>query len=129
MQAGAIKYKLHHITLYLPAEPFGYNWTPVRYSPGFSGISGASTWIIFQRRCRRYGLQVKCNFPFDWTVATLWHPSVYFTHFPVISSGKNQLKSHQNTSENLKSYDSVSEDEKEYVGRVFLMAEQDKKCA
>lgn len=31
VQEGAIKYKLYHITLYLPTEPFGYNYTPVRY--------------------------------------------------------------------------------------------------
>lgn len=30
VQKGAIKYKLYHITLYLPTEPFGYNSTPVR---------------------------------------------------------------------------------------------------
>lgn len=30
VQEGAIKYKLYHITLYLPTEPFGYNYTPVR---------------------------------------------------------------------------------------------------
>lgn len=29
VQEGAIKYKLYHITLYLPTEPFGYNYTPV----------------------------------------------------------------------------------------------------
>lgn len=32
VQEGAIKYKLYHITLYLPTEPFGYNYTPVRYT-------------------------------------------------------------------------------------------------
>lgn len=32
VQKGAIKYKLYHITLYLPTEPFGYNYTPVRYT-------------------------------------------------------------------------------------------------
>lgn len=32
VQEGAIKYKLYHITLYLPTEPFGYNYTPVRYA-------------------------------------------------------------------------------------------------
>lgn len=31
VQRGAIKYKLYHITLYLPTEPFGYNYTPVCY--------------------------------------------------------------------------------------------------
>ena len=37
VQEGAIKYKLYHITLYLPTEPFGYNCTPVCYiaSPVF----------------------------------------------------------------------------------------------
>lgn len=32
VQEGAIKYKLYHITLYLPTEPFGYNYTPVCYT-------------------------------------------------------------------------------------------------
>lgn len=32
VQEGVIKYKLYHITLYLPTEPFGYNYTPVRYA-------------------------------------------------------------------------------------------------
>lgn len=32
VQEGTIKYKLYHITLYLPAEPFGYNCTPACYT-------------------------------------------------------------------------------------------------
>lgn len=32
VQKGAVKYKLYHITLYLPNEPFGYNYTSVRYT-------------------------------------------------------------------------------------------------
>lgn len=32
VQEGAIKYKLYHITLYLPSEPFGYYYTSVRYT-------------------------------------------------------------------------------------------------
>lgn len=67
-QEGAIKYKLSHITLYLPTEPFGYNCTPVRYT----------ALCYFYRvhmnytggRWRVYGLQVNCNFPTDRTLAT-----------------------------------------------------------
>ena len=99
VQAGAIKYKLYHITLYLPTEPFGYNYTPVRYSSSFSGISIASTWIIFWPCWRTYGLQVKCYFPTNWTVAIQWHWCVYFTQLLVISSGQNQLRLPQITAE------------------------------
>lgn len=47
VQEGAIKYKLYHITLYLPTEPFGYNYTPVRYT------SPASL-VFLQRRHELY---------------------------------------------------------------------------
>lgn len=40
---GTIKYKLYHITLYLPAEPFGYNCTPGCYT-------GPASLLVPQRR-------------------------------------------------------------------------------
>lgn len=47
VQEGAIKYKLYHITLYLPTEPFGYNYTPVRYA-------GPASLVFLQRRHELY---------------------------------------------------------------------------
>lgn len=46
VQEGAIKYKLYHITLHLPTEPFGYNCTPV------GGAGAAAAALLFLRRPR-----------------------------------------------------------------------------